>query len=103
MDFLVEVLREDKPDGSIHLFARGHITTKEANILDLRIDKAFEEEPPIILLDMLGVKFLSSMGIRVLLSAYKRTFKGQTKFKIVNPSENVRNVLGMVALNDLLM
>ena len=56
-----------------------------------------------IILDMSDVQFLSSLGIRSILSTYKQTQATGGQFYIVNPSTHVQNVLGMAALNAMLL
>lgn len=56
-----------------------------------------------MILDMSGIAFFSSTGIRVVLATYKQLHAEGGSFFIENPSQNVRNVLGMVALNTLLL
>jgi anti-anti-sigma factor len=56
-----------------------------------------------IVINMCFVKSFSSAGIRVVLATYKKLKKVGGKLQIENPSENVKNVIGMVALDELLL
>jgi len=53
--------------------------------------------------NMSQVEYLSSVGIRVILKIYKQTMETGGKFNIERPSEIVKNVLGMVALKELVI
>ena len=56
-----------------------------------------------IVLDMSLVEYLCSTGIRVILKAYKEAKAAGGTLGIAHPSECVRNVLGLVALNEMLI
>ena len=56
-----------------------------------------------MILDMSGVQFLSSLGIRTILSTYKQCVATGGKLQITNPPPNVVNVLGIAALNTMLL
>jgi len=56
-----------------------------------------------IVLNMLRVEYLCSIGIRAILKAYKETKAAGGKLGIEMPSECVQNVLGTVALNEMLV
>ena len=82
---------------------KGRIYTANANTLLYKLESAFKEGQINIILNMLEVGYLSSSGIRVILKMYKQTREAGGKFCIEAPSENVRNVLGLVALDEMLI
>jgi len=53
-------------------------------------------------LDMSGVGYIDSSGIRVLLSAYKKLTKLGGKMNLLNPSERVMMILELADLTDIL-
>ena len=55
-----------------------------------------------LILDLSGISFFCSNGIRVVLTAYK-TLLEKGSFRITNPSQNVVNVLGLVNLDRMLL
>ena len=55
-----------------------------------------------IILDLGGISFFCSNGIRVVLTAYKNLLE-KGSFRISNPSKNVVNVLGLVNLDRMLL
>ncbi len=85
------------------LNAQGQIGALEAPKLERKLNEALDRKPDILILDMSMVNFLSSVGIRVLLGTYKKAMNAGRKFRIACPSENVINVLGMVALDEMLL
>jgi anti-anti-sigma factor len=52
---------------------------------------------------MSQVEYLSSIGIRVVLKIFKISKEQGGTFNIEKPSKIVRNVLGMVALEEMLV
>lgn len=56
-----------------------------------------------LVLDLAGVGYLSSAGIRVLIRTHKQVKELQGLLCIVNPSDQVRSVLALVGLDGLLI
>ena len=83
--------------------ARGRVDSNNADIMEINLDRALNEGPKNIVLNMEQVKYLSSIGIRIILKTYKKACENGGTFMIEKPSEIVRNVLGMVALNQMLL
>ena len=83
----------------------GRISLNESSNMEDAINEAIGQGFTRINLDMKNVSFLSSVGIRVLLAKYKelRSKSRHGRLKIKNPSENVRNVIGAIALDEMLL
>jgi len=96
-------ITKEEDNGSVRFILNGRVNTTTANILQFKLDGAVDKGHKLIIANMANVKFLSSSGIRVLLAAYKKAAKQGSRFRIEYPSENVRNVLGMTALDELLL
>ena len=80
----------------------GNIDSQNSGELQKYIASLIDDGWKDIVLDMSAVKYLSSSGIRVILSTYK-ALVNKGSFYVANPSSNVENVLGMVALDSLLL
>ena len=96
-------ITEEIEDGTARFVLMGRVDSNSSNVLGYRLDKAFNEENKVFILNMSQVEYLSSAGIRVILKAYKDVRKAGGKLGIESPSENVRNVLGMTALDEMLI
>lgn len=81
----------------------GKIDSINAENLKEHIDGLISDGWLNIILDMKEIAFFSSTGIRVVLATYKKLTSEGGSFFIENPGQNVKNVLGMVALNKLLL
>ena len=89
-------------DKYIWIDVGGKIDSQNAAILQEYIDSLIKEGWTNIVLDMSEIKFFSSNGIRVVLATYKKLHEDGS-FYIAFPSSNVENVLGMVALDKMLL
>ncbi|MDR2702464.1 MAG: STAS domain-containing protein [Spirochaetaceae bacterium] len=96
-------IKEDKSPGTSRFVLRGRVNAASADALLYKLENALKEEQKTIVVNMSQVDYLSSVGIRVILKIYKQASEAGSKFNIEHPSENVRNVMGMVALNELLV
>ena len=94
---------EDQELGATRYTVKGRVNSKSSAELKNKLEDAVRRGEKYIVLNMREVGYLSSDGIRAILGTHKEAAKAGGKFGIENPSEMVRNVLGMVALNDLLI
>ncbi len=72
----------------------GDIDGKTAPALREQVDGLLEPEVK-ILLDMSGVEFMSSAGLRVLLATYRQVSSNQGQVALVSPSEEIRDTMSM--------
>ena len=98
----LEITEEEIPEG-VKFRISGRVNSESADELQEILHKALESGKKNIVLNMIWVKFLSSSGIRVILKAYQDLKKAGGSFGIETPSRNVKNVLGMTALDKLLI
>ena len=85
------------------LILQGRITSASADILHHKLSEDFRDGHKRFVLDMRQVSMLTSNGIRVLLTFYKKAKQCGGSFFVQDPSENVINVLGMTALDEMLL
>ena len=90
------------PNG-VEFSLQGRIDSMNAAEFGYKLDQAISDGQTNIVLNMLRVEYLSSIGIRVILKAYKEAKAAGGVLEIEMPSESVVNVLGMVALNEMLV
>lgn len=79
----------------------GRLDTTTAPVLDKTINEEIEGTKDLIL-DMKGLEYISSAGLRVLLSAQKKMMKIGS-MKVVNVCESVMEVLEMTGFADILV
>ena len=85
------------------LTIQGRIDSVNAVELGDKLEQVLQEGQNHIILNMLRVDYLCSTGIRMILKAYKEAKAAGGRLSIEKPSECVKNVLGLVALNEMLV
>ena len=78
----------------------GRLDTTTAPVLDKTINEEIEGTKDLIL-DLKGLEYISSAGLRVLLNAQKKMMKIGS-MKVVNVCEDVMDVLEMTGFADIL-
>ena len=96
-------IQEERSPGAVKFTLKGRVNAASADPFLFRLETAISDGHINILVNMSRIEYLSSIGIRVILKIYKKAAETGGTFKIERPSENVRNVLGMVALKDMLV
>jgi anti-sigma B factor antagonist len=96
-------ITQNVKDGICRISASGRIDSNSADVLLFKLENAMNDGNKKIILNMLQVEYLSSVGIRVILKIYKKAAEDGGSFQIEQPSEIVKNVLGMVALKEMLV
>jgi len=96
-------IKEEKNTGVYKFILKGRVNASSADILLYKLETAINDGRKNIIVNMTQVEYLSSVGIRVILKIYKQVTEAGGKFNIERPSEIVKNVLGMVALKQLVI
>ena len=97
-----EISREKTQDG-VKFILKGLITSYYAEKLQNELEQALKDGEVNIILNMLFVEYLCSTGIKVLLNTFKKAKEAGGRLSIEMPSERVKNILGMVALDEMLL
>ena len=82
---------------------KGRVTVNEASVMEFKMNESIKSGCERIIINMSLVSMFTSAGIRVILSTHKKLKKAGGELKIENPAENVRNVIGMAALDEMLL
>lgn len=97
----IEVI--DTRRGGIQLVkVEGRLDANFSLQLEDEVDKLLEHKTKRIILDFSDVTYLSSSGLRVLLSINKET-EGSGGLVLVNPQEIVRKIIEVAEVGDLLV
>ncbi len=96
-------ISEEHRAGCVKFTLKGPVNTIGASTLQYRLEDTLDAGYTNIIANMTQVSYLSSSGIRVLLSTFKKALKLEGQFRIERPSENVKNVLGIAALDEMLL
>ena len=96
-------ITENETPNGIKLILKGSLDYVRSEELQKHMTDTLNEGKKNIILNMHQVDYLCSTGIRVILKTYKDAKNSGGSFGIEMPSERVRNVLGMVALDEMLI
>jgi anti-sigma B factor antagonist len=97
----LEINQETRGD-EIVLLCTGRLDANNAGHLNDYINRIVREGSYHILLDLSGIEYLSSAGIRSLVGQYKNLKAVNGHFCILAMSDSVRQVLNMVGMADML-
>ena len=98
----IEIIEETE-DGICKITVKGRIDSNNADYFLNKLENTMNEGNKVIVLNMSRVEYLSSIGIRMILKIYKQAAETGGKFNIERPSEIVKNILGMTALNEMMV
>ena len=90
-----------KTDVATVLEISGRLDTSTAPVLDKTISEAISDKTKLTM-DLKGLEYISSAGLRVLLTAQKRLQK-HGSMKLINVCEEVMDVLEMTGFADILV
>ncbi len=79
----------------------GRIDSSNASELGEVLNAVLDDGALQVVIDFSGVDFMSSAGVRELVSALKRIRRSQGDIRLAEPSERVYEVLEMVGLNKI--
>lgn len=79
----------------------GRVDSSTAHELEAALKALYEGGKTQIVLDLEKVDFMSSMGLRVLVSAHKAIDAAGGGFRLCNLSDNVDNLLLLVGMHEI--
>ena len=97
------ITMDETAGNAVSLIVSGRVDAVNSAVLGSNLEKALGGGHINITVNMSGVRFLSSMGIRAILKAYKTAKELGGALHITSPSEIVKNVMGMTALDEMLL
>ena len=90
-------------DGRMCASISGDIDHHSAREMRQRIDTAFAvSDARELILDMSGVKFMSSSGLGLILGRFTKASAQGASFGVINPSESVKRVLDIAGAQRLI-
>jgi anti-anti-sigma factor len=79
----------------------GRVDSMNANELGIALASEIDGGHHLIVLDLAGVDYMSSAGLRELVNSLKRAKKATGDLRLAQPSERVREVLEMAGLDTI--
>lgn len=81
---------------------KGRVDSMNANQFGEALLQAIEDGKVHLVVDLAGVDYMSSAGLREIVSALKKVKRSQGDLRIAQPSERVLEVLEMAGLDSIL-
>lgn len=91
--------RTEQRDGATVLELQGEMDISEGDRFQQELFTAEREEPPVLVLDLRGLTFLDSTGLRMVLEADSRARKANRRLAIIPGPEVVHRVF-LIAMLD---
>ncbi|NDJ77853.1 MAG: STAS domain-containing protein [Chloroflexi bacterium] len=79
----------------------GRVDSTNATELGQTMDRAVDDGRNNVVLDLGGVEYMSSAGLREMVRVLKRVKRGGGDLRIANPSERVQEVLELAGLDTI--
>jgi anti-sigma B factor antagonist len=95
-------LKTDQDGAVIAVSAIGELDIATAGLLDEELRRVHELSPRLLVLDLRGLTFLDSTGIRTILAADARAQEDGAELKIVRGPEQVDRVFRLTGIGDRL-
>lgn len=95
------VINIEKTSDAVVIMLTGRLDTTTAPTLEGNINEQLETCSAIVI-DMAGLEYISSAGLRVLLGAQKKV-SANGSMKLINVNETVMDVLEMTGFADILV
>lgn len=93
----------DRADGTVSIRLQGELDMSTAPALGRNLTEALDAMSHAISLDLSGLTFLDSTGIRVLMSAHRRAAGQGCAFILRSPQPSVLRVLKLTGIDQLLV
>lgn len=81
--------------------ASGRVDSMSANQFGEALSDQIEDGKKALVLDLSGVDYMSSAGLREIVNALKKVKRAQGDLRIAQPSERVREVFEMAGLDTI--
>lgn len=91
-----------KPGAKAYLVTvTGRVDSSNANELDTTLSQLISDGHNKLVLELTGISYMSSAGLRAIVSALRSTKKKRGDVRIAAPSERVSEVFALAGLNPL--
>jgi len=89
-------------DDHVHLVLRGELDLSTTEKVDTELRRVEESYPPVVVLDLSGLTFLDSTGLRLIVTADQRARQSDRRLTIVKGPATVQRVFSITKLDERL-
>ena len=93
-------LQEGESDGLAHLSLRGELDLATVPKVEEALKRIEGSRPPVIVLDLAGLTFLDSTGLRMVVTADQRARAEDRRLAVVRGPESVQRVFSITRLDE---
>jgi anti-sigma B factor antagonist len=98
---LLEVQTETQ-DGAVHVQLRGELDLSTIDKVESALTTVEEDSPATIVLDLTGLSFLDSTGLRTIVTADQRARRADRRLVVVKGPDTVHRVFTITRLDERL-
>jgi anti-sigma B factor antagonist len=95
-------LDTEEGDGRARLALRGELDISSAPVLEEALGRVEAARPPLVVIDLRGLEFMDSTGLRTLVSADQRARDAGRRLAIVRGPEAVDRIFNVTRLDERL-
>jgi anti-sigma B factor antagonist len=96
----LDLSTEQREGGAVVRLA-GELDLSQADNFSEELSRAEASDPPVLVVDLRGVSFMDSTGLRLLLAALRRAEPAGRRLVIVRGQEQVRELFRVARLDDV--
>jgi len=96
---ILDVQTEER-EGLSHLTLRGELDLSTVPKVEESLRRIEEHAPPLIVLDLGGLTFLDSTGLRMVVTADQRAREARRRLAVVRGPESVQRVFSITRLDE---
>ncbi len=93
-------VEEEESDGLAHLALRGELDLSTVPKVEEALRRIEESRPPVLVLDLAGLTFLDSTGLRMVVTADQRARDEHRRLAVVRGPESVQRVFSITRLDE---
>ena len=97
---MITLSLETREEGDqVRIAVEGELDLSSALTFDEEVRRAEEREPRILVIDLSGLRFLDSTGLRLIMSAHSRAKKRGHRLAIVEGTQAVQRIFRLAGVN----
>lgn len=89
-------------DGTVHLSLRGELDLSTVEKVEHELRRAERSEPSLVIVDLSGLSFIDSTGLRTIVTAHQRAHDAGRRLAIVKGPDTVHRVFTITRLDERL-
>jgi anti-anti-sigma factor len=97
--FSVEIRHEHQ---AAIVVPRGELDLATAPSLEAELERAWQSDPPLVIIDLRALQFMDLRGLRILITARQRARESGRKFGLVDGDEQVHTLPSLTGVLDTL-